>query len=127
MARMRASLWQAAPMGHDVVVHAIGRADWAGAGDAVVPASLAAEGFVHLSRPDQIAGVCNSLYGDRTDLVLLVVDPALLPAPLVWEDCYDTGQAFPHLYAALPRSAVLQVVDYPQDPDGRFGPPRLDS
>ncbi len=109
-----------------LVVHAIGAGDWAQAGDDVRPVSLTTEGFIHLSRPDQIAGVCNALYADRDDLVLLLVDPAELPEKLVWEDCYDTGQAFPHLYAPLPRGAVVDVKDYPRNADGTFATPELD-
>jgi uncharacterized protein (DUF952 family) len=113
----------------DLVVHAIGRAAWqaarVGPDEVLRPASLEEEGFIHLSTPAQIAGVCNALYADRTDLVLLVVDPSQLPAELVWEDCYETGQDFPHLYAALPVAAVVDVIDYSPVDHGRFAPPRL--
>lgn len=109
------------------VVHAIAADVWARGADPVRPASLALEGFVHLSTPAQIAGVCSSLYADRTDLVLLVVDPDRLPLPLVWEDCYETGQDFPHHYGPLPRAAVVDVLDYTPDADGRFPPPLIDT
>ncbi|CAN5155710.1 DUF952 domain-containing protein [soil metagenome] len=108
------------------VVHALGRAEWASVGDAVRPPSLQTERFVHLSTTAQIAGVATALFHGRTDLVLLVVDPDRLPLPLVWEDCYESGRDFPHLYAALPVAAVTAVLDYAPGPDGVFTPPTLD-
>lgn len=107
------------------VLHAIARQDWDEATDEVRPASLADEGFIHLSAPSQIAAVCRQRFAGREDLVLLVVDPAALPLPLVWEDSYGAGQAFPHLYAPLPTAAVTAVIDYRPGRDGSFAPPSL--
>ena len=115
----------AADPGYARVVHAMARGEWDGVRREVRPASLAAEGFIHLSTPEQIAWVCTERFAGREDLVLLVVDPRRLPVPLVWEDCYDTGQAFPHLYAPLPVTAVTAVLDYRPGADGRFGSPTL--
>lgn len=108
------------------LVHAIAAAEWAAVADAVRPPSLAEEGFVHLSRPDQIAWVADQRFAGREDLLLLVIDQELLPSPVVWEDCYETGQEFPHLYAPLPRGAVVDVMAWRPGPDG-FEPPALPS
>ncbi|MGI9017717.1 MAG: DUF952 domain-containing protein [Euzebya sp.] len=105
------------------VLHAIGRKEWNKAGDPVRPSSLDDEGFIHFSTPAQIAEVCNIHYFGRRDLMLLVIDPARLPEQLVWEDSYDAGQEFPHLYAPLPREAVLTVLDYSPGPKGTFREP----
>ena len=40
--------------------------------------SLATEGFIHCSRPDQIVEVANRYYRGRTDLLLLWIDPVSL-------------------------------------------------
>ncbi|WP_370325495.1 DUF952 domain-containing protein [Euzebya sp.] len=112
-------------LGDPRVVHAIGAEEWAAAGEAVRPPSLESEGFIHLSTPSQIAWVCDQRYADRDDLVLLVVHPDDLPIDLVWEDCEEVGQDFPHLYAPLPRTAVQAVLDYRPGPDGRYPPPEL--
>lgn len=84
--------------------------------------SLATEGFIHFSRAHQVQGVRAAFYAGQQDLVLLVVDPALLQAPLRYEapahPSSSTGapapsadQRFPHLYGPLPWEAVIDVVD----------------
>src|SRR5690606_22025743 len=54
------------------------------AGSLVTP-SLRSDGFVHLSRPDQVALPANRLYAGRDDLLLLVLDPARLASEVRWE------------------------------------------
>ena len=85
-------------------------------------ASLAAEGFIHFSRADQVLAVARAFYAGQPDLVLLVVDPCLLAAPLRYEAPaampgatgtgeIASGQLFPHLYGPLNTSAILDVID----------------
>jgi uncharacterized protein (DUF952 family) len=86
------------------------------------PASLAAEGFIHLSQRHQVQGVIKVFYADVPDLVVLVVDPARLKAPLRYEAAASmpgfaeggnapAAGAFPHLYGTLEADAVLEIVD----------------
>ena len=88
--------------------------------------SLQAEGFLHLSTPQQVHLPANRLYPGRTDLLLLCVDPARLGAEVRWEPGVPGDPAsmrFPHLYGPLPTSAVVAVVAYEPDADGVFGAP----
>jgi uncharacterized protein (DUF952 family) len=105
------------------LLHLVGARDWELEGDAYVPASLATEGFVHLSAAHQVRRVAEGRYAGREDLLLLVVDPERLGAPVVWEDTVGEGEDFPHVYAALPRAAVVAVHAYPPDGSGRFPEP----
>lgn len=73
----------------------------------------AGDGFVHLSRPDQVLEPANALYHGRDDLQLLVLDPTKLG------DVRVEG-GFPHLYGELTTDAVLDVVTFPCDDDGAF-------
>lgn len=86
------------------------------------PASLNAEGFVHLSQAHQVRGVMDAYYVGVMDLVVLVVDPARLTAPLRFEaaatlrNSPEGGRApaaglFPHLYGPLNTDAVVAVID----------------
>lgn len=89
--------------------HVISSDDWrrAQAGGAVAPASLAADGFVHLCDSEQVDGVLARHFPDRDDLILLTLDPGALPE-VRREDLYGHG-AFPHAYGPLPLSAVLDA------------------
>ena len=89
------------------------------------PPSLASEGFVHLSTPEQVHLPANRLFGGRRDLVLLRLDPARLGAPVKWEPgapSDDPEMRFPHLYGPLPAGAVVAVEEFQPGPDGVFAP-----
>jgi len=58
-------------------------------------------------------------------LVLLVIDPARLTANVVYEDLYNAGQDFPHIYGPLNLDAVIKVVAFPPEADGTFTLPEL--
>jgi uncharacterized protein (DUF952 family) len=89
------------------------------------PDSLLDTGFVHLSAQHQVHLPANRIFGGRTDLVLLYIDPAALNAPLRWEPGVPgdpEAMLFPHLYGALPVAAVVEVGGYRPGPDGLFAP-----
>ncbi|MGW2210354.1 DUF952 domain-containing protein [Streptomyces sp. NPDC001781] len=72
-------------------------------------------GYIHFSTRAQLPRVAAFLYGEepgRDDLVVLVVDPALLDAPLKYEAMPPTGEEFPHVYGAVPVSAVVDVQQW---------------
>jgi uncharacterized protein (DUF952 family)/ribosomal protein S18 acetylase RimI-like enzyme len=100
------------PVAEDLLLHLIQPAGWRAAlrNGALPPGP---EGFVHLSRPDQVHLPAARLGLSRP--VLLVVDPSRLDAPLRAEpglpDDPD-GMLFPHLYGSLPTPAVVAVVPY---------------
>jgi uncharacterized protein (DUF952 family) len=108
-----------------VLLHIAERDVWAVSvqSGAYRPDSLSQEGFIHCSLPEQVVAVANDRYRGRQDLVLLVIDPARVPAEIRYEDCYETGQEFPHIYGPLPVAAVTQVLIFEPGPDGCFGPP----
>ncbi len=88
--------------------------------------TLAQEGFIHCSTPAQVVAVANSLYRGQRDLVLLCIERGRVRAPVRDEDCYESGQAFPHIYGPLNRDAVVQTLPFPPDAEGRFRlPPAL--
>lgn len=82
--------------------------------------SLEMEGFIHCSTAEQVIGVANERFHGRAGLVLLCIAPAHLDAALIYEDCYETGQLFPHIYGPLNLNAVAAVVDFPPGADGNF-------
>lgn len=92
------------------------------------PDSLQREGFIHCSTRKQVVGVANSAFHGEHGLVLLCIDSDLVEPKIVYEDCYDTGQKFPHIYGPLDIEAVVQVLPFIPDGDGKFSlPAALDS
>lgn len=100
----------------DYIYHLALVADWEAAqaaGDyrvSSIGVTLEQEGFLHASRADQWRGVKERYYSEVTEpLVLLVIDPALLTAPLIEEAAPSTGEMFPHIYGPLNLDAVVEL------------------
>lgn len=87
--------------------------------------SLYTEGFIHCSTPEQVLGPANALFRGQQNLVLLIIRPQHVNANIVYEDCYQSGQAFPHIYGPLNLDAVTAVIDFPSNEDGTFSLPAL--
>jgi uncharacterized protein (DUF952 family) len=90
-------------------------------------ASLETQGFIHLSKREQILKVANAVYRGQEGLVLLAVDPEKLTAELKYEPpdtqipaAHYEGELFPHVYGALNLDAVAKVFEFPASPDGTF-------
>ena len=91
-----------------------------------VPREWQRDGFIHLSRIDQVLTPANRFYRGREDLLALVIDAFYLGDAVVWEAGTDTEELFPHLYAAVPAESVLAEIDFPPGDDGTFVlPPAL--
>lgn len=95
-----------------LLVHLVSASDWnAVAGSLYRPPSLVSEGFIHLSRPDQVEATVGRYYQDTPNLLVVTIDPTALDAPLVFEDTSGHGE-FPHLYGPLNLGAVVDVKPY---------------
>lgn len=84
------------------------------------PPSLEAEGFVHCSTDGQLVRVADELYAGRTGLTLLVIDARAVAGRLVYEDSYDLGEEFPHIYGPIEAPDVLEIRDFEPSETGRF-------
>lgn len=86
--------------------------------------SLATQGFIHCSKPNQILPVAENLFHGQHGLVILAIDPAKLKSPLRWEPGEDlTAEVFPHIYGPINLDAVYNVLDFEPNHDGTFGLP----
>jgi len=106
--------------------HIIGRDDWAEAErlGRYAPDDYVIEGFIHLSKRDQVLRPANLLYRGRNDLILLRIDPERLRADLLYEPgSHGEDELFPHLYGALNLDAVIDTIPLPSNPDGSFDLP----
>lgn len=67
-----------------------------------------ADGYIHMSTADQLQGTIDKHFAGQTGLVVAEVDLIALGDAVRWEVSRG-GALFPHLYAALPLSAVKSV------------------
>ena len=82
--------------------------------------TLATEGFIHCSTAAQVLGVANAMFRGQAGLALLTIEEARVQAEIRYEDCYASGQQFPHIYGPLNLDAVIHVADFPPGMDGTF-------
>ncbi len=111
-----------------MILHITQRSAWETAvtqGEYRAP-SLANEGFIHCSTRQQLLGPAQRFFGGQTGLVVLCITSEKITAPIIYEDLYDHGDTFPHIYGPINLDAVVDVVDFPPNPDGSFSvPPRI--
>jgi uncharacterized protein (DUF952 family) len=113
-----------------MVVYKIVAADeWREAEAAGVFAGAAndrADGFIHFSTAVQAPETAAKWFAGREGLTLAAVDAEALGADLRWEPSRG-GTLFPHLYAALPMSAVVWSRPLKLGSDGRHVFGRLET
>jgi len=104
-----------------MILHILSESAWATAkesgdyrGD-----TLATEGFIHCSTPEQVVEVANLRFRARTDLCLLVIDPTRVNPKILYEDG-GNGTMYPHIYGPLNLSAVRAVIPFRPLSDGSF-------
>ena len=84
--------------------------------------TLAEEGFIHASTAAQVAPVANAFYQGVPDLLLLVIDPALVGPEIRYEHVPGQPDPYPHIYGPLNLDAVVETRSLTPQPSGRFGP-----
>jgi uncharacterized protein (DUF952 family) len=102
--------------------------DWARAeGDGTFRGTAVdfADGFVHFSTARQVAATAARHFGGMSELVLIAVRAESIASALKWETSRG-GERFPHLYGALPVTAVAWVKPLRLDDDGRHVFPPLE-
>ncbi|MDQ3715126.1 MAG: DUF952 domain-containing protein [Actinomycetota bacterium] len=94
-----------------------------------VAEALLRDGFVHCSDPGTVHLPANRLYAERTDLVLLQIDPERLSVPVRWEPGINedpAGPWFPHVYGEIALDAVVAVLPFVPNEGGGFTPVQPD-
>jgi uncharacterized protein (DUF952 family) len=82
------------------------------------------DGFIHFSTAAQLAETASKHFAQKSDLMLIAVDGDALGLSLKWERSRG-GALFPHLYAALPLSAVRWARPLADEAGGRRAIPEL--
>lgn len=105
---------------HDPIFKLVPREEWLAAETAGSFAGSAVDhrdGYIHFSTAVQVRETASRHFAGQRGLLIVAVDPAALGEALKWEPSRG-GDLFPHLYAELPLSAVLYVLDVPLGEDG---------
>lgn len=76
-----------------------------------------ADGYIHLSTHAQLTETVDKHFAGQTGLWVAAVDLDALDDVVKWEPSRG-GQLFPHIYAALPLSAVLAYGELERDDAG---------
>jgi glutathione S-transferase len=113
--------------GVNVIYHVATRPDWERARRdgqytmSTVGRTLEQEGYIHASQASQVNGVLNKYYRGVTDeLVVLVIDPDLVRAPIRYEEVPGADAPFPHIYGPLNADAVIAARPLRAGPDGEY-------
>lgn len=97
----------------DLIYHICAAADWRAAqpeGAYRGSAAARADGFLHLSTAEQLAGSLAKHYPEPDGFVILTVHLAALgSSELKWEPSRG-GALFPHVYGEIPLNAVIAVA-----------------
>jgi uncharacterized protein (DUF952 family) len=111
------------------IFHITRAEDWAGAVTAgeyrmsTLGKTLDDVGFIHCSQTDQVERVANAAFAGADHLVVLVIDPDRVAAPITYENLEGGVELFPHIYGPLGLDAVDEVMPFDAGPDGRFSFP----
>lgn len=81
-----------------------------------------ADGYIHLSTCDQLTETVDKHFAGQDDLHVAAVDLPVLGDAVKWEESRG-GALFPHIYAALPLSAVLAYGPLQREADGTVALP----
>ncbi len=110
-----------------IILHIARRDDWEAAESAgsYKADTLAMQGFIHCSKPEQLVTVANFLFRGQRDLVLLWIDTDRVAAKIRCEDLEGGRKLFPHVYGPINLDAVTKVVDFIPGEDERFTLPTV--
>ena len=110
-----------------MIYHIIPQEDWLQAQKTGIyrPVSLEAEGFIHCSDKNQVARSANLHFKGITNLILLCINTEKVKAEIRYEDLYNSGSLFPHIYGELNLDAIMDVLEFPVGKDGTFSLPEM--
>lgn len=86
--------------------------------------TLATEGFIHCSTPEQLIEVANFIFKGVQGLVLLIIDEKKVNCEIKYEDP-GNKKLYPHIYGPLNLDAVIRTIDFTPNTDGYFELPDL--
>ncbi len=89
-----------------------------------VSESLDSDGFIHCSDINQVTKVANSLFKGQRDLVLLYINEDKVDAEIKYEDLYNAGEDYPHIYGPINIDAIEDIKDLILNQEDNFELPK---
>lgn len=81
--------------------------------------SLVDVGFLHCAALKDLIDVANCYYRGAADMLLLCIDTDKVNAEIKWETS-EYGVSYPHIHGRLNKDAIVEVMEFPSGPDGKF-------
>ena len=106
------------------LLHVADESEYQAATHSYVPSQYSKDGFIHCCQPSQLSGVLERWFASADRVLLLTVDQHVLESDIRYATG-PGGQKFPHLYAAIPRKAVLAASVLKRGPNGLWDVPPL--
>lgn len=110
-----------------IILHITNRKVWESAVPSgyYKPTSLDSDGFIHCSTIEQTVDTANHFFAGQRDLILLCIDKNKTKSEVKYEAPACVGDQritslFPHIYGPLNVSAVVKVVKFVTDKEGKF-------
>ncbi len=79
-----------------------------------------AEGFLHCSTIEYFWRVLWLFEDSKEDFVLICINEDKLEAEVRYEDGDNCGRAYPHIYGLVNNSAVVDVLPFLRDENGKY-------
>lgn len=73
------------------------------------PSNWENEGFIHCSLENQLSGVLERYFADKTDLVILHINESKLSSSIKYEKATNQ-ESFPHIYGPIDKEAIVRVM-----------------
>lgn len=108
------------------ILHITSKSDWEKANlqGAYTADSLSKAGFIHCSLSHQIPAVANYNFKGQQGLILLEIDESKLSHEVKYEDLWNEGQLYPHVYGPINLNAVIRILPFIPNVDGTFNLPK---
>lgn len=107
-----------------IVFHIISKSDWQNVSKQKLyePTSLKSDGFIHLSKKEQVVETANLFFKGRKDLLLLRIEIPSSDKNLKWEKATgaDRNDLFPHYYAPLSIDKITSTIPLEPTSTGTF-------
>ena len=91
-----------------IIYHIAQYEDWqkAAATGLYVPSTFEQEGFIHCAKEEQVDGVLDRYFKDKT-VIKFTIDVSRLVYPPIFEWASSINQQFPHIYGPINLDAII--------------------